>query len=381
MRKFVLAVWHIFQSILQFLFRRPVLWAVERFSSAPKQPNVNEALTKLYRSIITEPGKKGPLVAFRPDEHPVIIFSDIHKGTRDGADDFAICETNYVAALEYYHQQHYYYIALGDCEELWENLLPNVINFNKANFEKEQLFVNRKAFVKIVGNHDLYWGNDPLAPSFLKAVYGSAVKAHMGVVLRAELPYGYIDFFCTHGHQGDAQSDGNAFSKWFVSTIWGPVQAILEINSNSPSANANLKTLHNHYMYEWSAAQQNLVLITGHTHQPVFNSMTHLERLYVQLEDARARQNEPLINKILEEIPRRRREYDHVNHQFAAMLPSYFNTGCCCFDDGTITGIEIAEGYIRLVKWSTVDGVATRIVAEESHLVDLSRKLSGQVSG
>ena len=31
--------------------------------------------------------------------------------------------------------------------------------------------------------------------------------------------------------------------------------------------------------------------------------------------------------------------------------PSYFNTGCCSFSDRSITGIEIAGGEIRLVRW------------------------------
>lgn len=31
-----------------------------------------------------------------------IIFSDHHKGNRDGADDFRVCERTYNAALAYY---------------------------------------------------------------------------------------------------------------------------------------------------------------------------------------------------------------------------------------------------------------------------------------
>jgi hypothetical protein len=31
--------------------------------------------------------------------------------------------------------------------------------------------------------------------------------------------------------------------------------------------------------------------------------------------------------------------------------PAYFNTGCCSYADGDITGIEIADGQIRLVRW------------------------------
>ncbi|MFD2527163.1 metallophosphoesterase [Flavihumibacter stibioxidans] len=377
MRKIALTILEGLRVILQFLLKKPVTWLAGRISSAPDQERVNRALTDLYRSIITEPGKKGPLYPFRPDEQPVIIFTDLHKGTRDGADDFAICEANYLAALDYYEANNYYYINLGDSEELWENLLPNVITYNKASFEKEKQFLQRKAFVKLFGNHDLFWGNDPMAPVFLKSIYDQPLKANTGAVLRAELPYGYLDIFCTHGHQGDAQSDGNVFSKWFVSYIWGPVQSFLEVNTNLPSDNSQMKTLHNQFMYEWSAAQQNLLLITGHTHQPVFNSLTHLERLYLQLEDAREKKDIPAIDTILKEIPRRQREYDHVNHSFRNMKPSYFNAGCCCYADGNITGIEISDGQMRLVKWSKVNGIPQRIIAENIHLVELSKRLSG----
>nr|WP_214448599.1 metallophosphoesterase [Flavihumibacter rivuli] len=363
------------QTVLQFFLRKPITWLANKVSSAPKQESVNKALSELYHSIITEPGKQGPLIDFRPDEHPLIIFTDMHKGSRDGSDDFAVCEETYLTALDYYNNRNFYYINLGDSEELWENLLPSVLKYNKATFEMEKRFVDRNAYAKIYGNHDLFWGNDPLAPVVLKKMYGRSIKVYTGAVLRASLPNGYIDVLCTHGHQGDAQSDGNAFSKWFVSWIWGPLQSFLEINTNTPSCNNENKTLHNQFMYEWSAAQENVVLITGHTHQPVFNSLTHLERLYLQLEEARENRDEEKIRKVNAEIPKRRREYDHVNFSFRKMKPSYFNAGCCCFEDGTITGLEIAGGFIRLVKWSRKEGKPTRIVAEETHLLDLANRI------
>jgi hypothetical protein len=31
--------------------------------------------------------------------------------------------------------------------------------------------------------------------------------------------------------------------------------------------------------------------------------------------------------------------------------PSYFNTGCCSFGDGDVTGIEFADGQVKLVRW------------------------------
>ena len=86
----------------------------------------------------------------------------MHKGTRDGSDDFAVCEDNYLAALQHYNHRNFHFLNLGDSEELWENLLPSVIKHNKATFEAEAKFIPG-SLCKMVGNHDLYWGNDPLA--------------------------------------------------------------------------------------------------------------------------------------------------------------------------------------------------------------------------
>jgi len=365
------------RKILKSVLTKPVTWLANRFSSAPEKDHVMKALTELYHQTISNPGKKGILMPFDPGQQSLIIFSDEHKGARNGADDFAACEKNYLAALDYYNEKNFYFINMGDCEELWENTIFGLMKNNREVFEKEKLFVQRKAYCKIFGNHDLFWDNDPLASVYLKKIYDEVVKIYTCIILRAELSGGrQMDIFCTHGHQGDAQSDGNAFSKWFVSYIWGPLQIFLEINPNTPATNDNNKTLHNQYMYAWSAEQDNLVLITGHTHQPVFNSLTHLERLYLQLEDAQTKNDQDAISKIEAEIPRRKREYDFVNHSFRNMKPSYFNSGCCCFDDGTITGIEIADGNIRLVKWTKVDGMPARIVAEESGLIDLADKIA-----
>ena len=364
-----------FRSVMKFFFARPVTWMANRFSAAPKQDKVLSALTDLYLTITRDPGKKGVLLDFRPDEMPVIIFSDHHKGARDGRDDFGPAEQNYLAALDYYQQYRFFYINLGDSEELWENNILSVLHHNKATFEAEKKFVERNAMVKIVGNHDLFWQNDPFAPLALKKIYGQSIPIYSGVVLRAKLPGESLDIFCTHGHQGDAQSDGNAFSKWFVSYIWGPVQAFLDINTNTPSCNEENKTLHNQFMYQWSASQKELILVTGHTHQPVFNSLTHLERLYLQMEEAILRKDQVAIEAIQKEIPKRKQEYDYVNSSFRTMKPSYFNAGCCCFNGGTITGLEIAGGEIRLVRWVTENGQSVRKVAESHRLLDLARRV------
>ncbi|MFN2110791.1 MAG: hypothetical protein ACK2UI_14135, partial [Anaerolineae bacterium] len=49
-----------------------------------------------------------------------VIFSDLHKGTRNRADDFWRAERAYNAALAYYYRMGYTLVLLGDIEELWE---------------------------------------------------------------------------------------------------------------------------------------------------------------------------------------------------------------------------------------------------------------------
>jgi hypothetical protein len=85
-------------------------------------------------------------------------------------------------------------------------------------------------------------------------------------------------------------------------------------------------------MSEWSDTQQNLLPITGHTHMPVFASGRY-------------------FNHDSNNIPGKDQQL---------IKPSYFNTNCCCFDDGDITGIEIKSGYIRLIKWHNENNIISK---------------------
>lgn len=363
------------RRLLRFILLRPVLWGTKKFSSKPERKRIFGALDKLYKDIHDQPGKKGIVVPFEQQAGRFIIFSDHHKGTRNGADDFTMAEPNYLAALDHYCKNEFAYVCLGDSEELWENSLGGVKAHNQKAFEAEKKFVEKNAFIKVIGNHDLYWGNDPFAWWQLRHIYGEEVKIYEGVVLATAAAGRPLHIFCTHGHQGDAQSDGNWFSKFFVARIWAPLQAYLRINPNTPAYNNEKKTLHNEIMYEWSLIQQDAVLVTGHTHQPVFESLTHIERLYKQLQVAETGGDDTAVAGITEEIRKTEKQFTAVSVDYLTMKPSYFNSGCCCFSDGDITGIEIADGCIRLIKWTLVDQQPVRQLLEEISLQELVRRL------
>ena len=365
------------REFLRFLLMKPVMWLVEKFSSAPDRKRIFSSLSDLKKKIETTAGKKGFVIPFDLATARFIIFSDHHKGRKNGADDFAVAETTYLQALDFYDQQKFHLINLGDCEELWETTLLQVMKHNKPSFAAEGKFVVRNAFTKIFGNHDLDWEIDPLAPVYLMEIYGQPIIAMEAVMLQTSIGTETLSIFCTHGHQGDLQSDGNWFSKFFVAKIWAPFQAYLQLNPNTPAYDQHLKTRHNTMMYEWSALQKNLILITGHTHQPVFESLTHLERLNRDQKKALYEHNREWAEALDLEIQWRKKDEDTLRYDYLTMKPSYFNSGCCCYADGDITGIEISEGFIRLIKWKMVDGAATRIVHEERKLDEIMRELKG----
>jgi predicted phosphodiesterase len=368
------------RSFVRLLLLRPILWLVNRFSSAPDQSRVFSALSNLKSNMEHDAGKKGFVIPFDSLINRFIIFSDQHKGRKNGADDFMLAEKNYLEALTYYNDAGYHLIALGDCEELWENTLLQVIKYNQPTFDLEKKFVKRNAFTKIFGNHDLDWDIDPLMPTFLKKIYDASVVTLEGVVLQTTLNNQSLKIFCTHGHQGDLQSDGNWFSKFFVTKIWAPLQAYLRINPNTPAYDKQLKTKHNRMMYEWSSQQKNLILITGHTHQPVFASLTHFERLQWKHTQALYQQNPQWAQALQDEMQWRSVEDRQVAENYLNLKSTYFNTGCCCYDDGDITGIEIADGWIRLIKWEDNKNEIKRVVLEEKPLETLMEELSKAAS-
>lgn len=362
----------VLKNILRRILLKPVLWASKRFSSKPDKERIFKALNQLQDAIISGNEKKGLVIPFNADADRFIIFSDQHKGARNGADDFAPAEKNYLDALAYYHGENYFFINLGDSEELWENSLGQVKKYNVATFQSEKKFIQASKHIKIFGNHDLLWANDPLAGYYLKNIFGQKVPIHEGVILTTLVNDTPLQILCTHGHQGDLQSDGNWFSKFFVSRIWAPLQSYLDINPNSPAFYDEVKSLHNSIMYQWSAEHKDTMLITGHTHQPVFASLTHLERLYKQLQYATKNKLAEKAAALTSEIKKREREYKSISVDYLTMRPGYFNTGCCCYSDGDITGIEISNGWLRLVKWKKENETTKRIVLEEMSLVQLA---------
>lgn len=366
------------RKILQKLLKKPIGWLAIKLSSSPRKNVVFSSLSSLLQCL--QEGKSGypSEVPFNIDTGRFIILSDQHKGAKDLADDFRNTEANFMNALRYYYDEGFTFINLGDCEELWEATPAQVIEKNRQTLLEEARFHAAGRYHRMYGNHDLEWNYEIQRLLYLKPIFGPKLAVNQGLLLTTTYKEKTYFIFLAHGHQGDQRSDGNAFSKWFVAAIWTPIQRFLEIQVDRLSDSFELVDKHNILMYEWSATNKDLLFISGHTHKPVFASLDHMDRLAKQLEHAKAENHPELIDAINAEIEKRKAEYAGKQIVKTMVKPTYFNSGCCCFADGDLTGIEIADGFIRLIKWKTGTDKSTRIILEESPLFYLFDLLSSE---
>lgn len=317
---------------------------------------VAEALDSTWQRCLD--GKKSLTLDVDPASARFVIFSDQHKGIRNGADDFRGCERAYNAALAYYFAAGHTLIELGDVEELWEERPAAVLDKYRHTFELTAKFHRAGRYLRVFGNHDDAWSFDDEVARLLRPVFGEDLEVYESVRLRVRDGDPTLGtFWFVHGHQGTATSDRfSRFSRIPTRFFWRPLQRLFKVSLNSPAKDWALREKHNVALYSWAVSQPNLILVAGHTHRPVFRAKTLAAQIEEELKTARDVQRIAELSAELEWV--RAQDQKESGPEGAVVpqeSPCYFNTGCCCFVDGDITGIEIADGEIRLIRWPDDD--------------------------
>lgn len=323
---------------------------------------IAEALDAAFQRALEQEQAEGEMVLDIQNAR-MVIFSDHHKGNRDGADDFRLCEQAYHAALAYYDRLRYTLVVMGDVEELWEEWPETVLKAYPRTLELEGQFHSDGRYLRFWGNHDDAWSHADMVERLLvPALGGGPLRVREALILHVldgEKELGRL--FLVHGHQGTFDSERIApLSKFALRYFWRPVQRIVKFSFNTPARDFELRYAHDSAMYFWSQAQEKVVLIAGHTHRPVFKSESHEDITRKSLKEVEEKLTKyPDNSKLQEHAAELAAELEWIlvrNRQFPAPLielkkPSYFNTGCCAFLDGDVTGLEFSDGEIRLVRW------------------------------
>ena len=262
------------------------------------------------------------------NESKFILFSDCHRGDNSFADDFANNRNIYFHALKHYFNEGFHYIELGDGDELWENLtFKSVFEAHKNVYLLLKEFYINNRFHSIWGNHDMAYKNPNFVKkqlwSYFNPITGNneelfkGIQVHEGIILKHTDSGQKI--FLTHGHQADWWN--YTFWKWsrfLVRILWKPLNVMGIADPTSPAKNYKELIKIERRTKAWIFNNNQIITIVGHTHRPRFP--------------------EP------GEIP-------------------YFNDGSCVHPR-SITGIEIENGTISLIKWeiSTNDDGILQIV-------------------
>jgi UDP-2,3-diacylglucosamine pyrophosphatase LpxH len=276
--------------------------------------STNKRLNKVFKSASAKE------ISF-DDSSKFIFFSDCHRGDNSWADDFAHNQNLFFHALNYYYDKGFTYIEIGDGDELWENKRFAVIREAHSHiFWRMSKFHEENRLYLIWGNHDIR--RKELKRKALKNVekkryryYNERegeyeplfkdieVNEHEGLILKHSGTGNKI--FLVHGHQGDLL---NAhlwwLSRFVVNKFWKLLQRCGIKDPTSPAKNFKKRGKVEKKLIKW-VKKNHQMLIAGHTHRSIFPDEGE---------------------------------------------PPYFNDGSCVHPR-CITGIEIQNGEIALIKW------------------------------
>ena len=328
------------------------------------QPSRNlKAYEKRIHDSLSRAWQQSSYRAKDISELKLVIFSDHHRGNKDGADAFAPCKPAYHAALGYYLEAGFELYLLGDVEDLWQVRPEAALSSYADTLKLESEFAKQSRYIRFWGNHDDLWQDPNAVQKYLHSWVGAL---HTLESLRLNIMDNHVslgELFFVHGHQGTSLSDRYAqISKPLVRYIVNPLRRVFRYRSTTPATNYDLRYQHERAMFDWARIHQDLVLFTGHTHRPVFTSETHGQFLREELEQLKSKlaasesterleQLQTLVYQKTAELHWVLAQSNGVELELSNELPCYFNAGCCSFADGDITGIEIENAEIRLVRW------------------------------
>lgn len=362
----------------------------EEINDQKYQDAISKGLTTAYEEAFRDPHP------FRINTDRMIIFSDLHKGAGNGADDFRRCERAYNAALAYYYVMGYWLVELGDVEELWEERARTVVKKYERTLRLSAEFhidPDRRGsrYTRVWGNHDDHWNRPGQVEKFLVPIYCpdgvAGLDVHGSVVVRVVgedgQPLG--ELFLAHGHQGTFESDrASGFSRLVVRYLWRPFQRLFNFSLNTPARDWVLRAKHNLAMHRWvvDTARTDLIFVAGHTHKPVFLAKSKADLLTAEIRDieealkgapndAQLISNLALLAADLEWTRAEGGEKTGSDGIVSAPAARYFNTGCAAYLDGDVTGIEITGDEIRLVRWPADDGAPKPTILAAMRLSDL----------
>jgi len=294
--------------------------------------------------------QRSPRRAVSPRER-IVILSDLHMGDGGRNDDFRHNSQLFIDALEHYYWPRGYTLVLnGDIEELLRVPRDAILTAWTEVYVLFERFRTAGRLVWLKGNHEIL-------PSRAGDPHYEDHFDGEGLVLEtAEGP-----LFVFHGHQAGTANSGkfNSLIGWslrfFANTLGIPNRTI---------AHDSVQKFKLEQAVHDFSRRRGLVSVIGHTHRPLFESLSkeesagiRLERLcrdYAAAEPNRREKIRRTVSRLLADRGRRPTPRMGLTHLVYGdqPVPCVFNAGCAVGKRG-FTTLELRGGKIALVFWSS----------------------------
>lgn len=278
----------------------------------------------------------------------LVIFSDLHMGNGGMNDDFAKNAQLFDYVLNnYYLIRNYKLILNGDIEELYKFSLKSVAKKWQNIYETFSKFYQHTGLYKIIGNHDYLLSYIKEKPDEFPILDSLILNHNSGEV------------FIYHGHQ-----TANLLEQYSMMVHYSIKYLFRTVGNNSVPMVSQKKFQTEKIAYEF-AKQKNIVSVLGHTHRPLFESLSKIESLRFMLENLinlHYKTTNGIRDNIAFKIKQLKNELEtakQINYSINSvgsiyndevLVPCLFNSGSVTGKRG-ITAIEIKNGKIKLVYW------------------------------
>jgi predicted phosphodiesterase len=298
-----------------------------------------------------------------------VVLSDLHMGDGGSGDDLAHNRAILRNALrEWYFARGYTLVLSGDVEELHKFKLAAIRRAWAPLYAIFDDFAAAGRLRKIVGNHDLALLRTADYPYEL--VHGLSIL------------YGARRIFCFHGHQASRFFvKYNYISDFIVRYLAKP----LHVKNTSISKDSRQRFKAERRIYR-ASKRLGIVSIAGHTHRPLFESLSKYDSLrwamesllreYPDASSERRAEIADIIHIYRGEFERLKRKRRHGNdgrglyEDSDYVIPCLFNSGCAT-GVGGFTVIELDGGSeasrgaaISLVHWAEEAGAKAYVQRE-----------------
>lgn len=283
----------------------------------------------------------------------VLILSDLHMGNGGRLDDFRPNAPLLKTILEeHYLQEKYSLVLNGDIEELYKFPLAGIESQWSGFYDLFKRFELNGFFWKTCGNHD--------AALFDHKSYRFASY----LVESVKFKYGNETLLLFHGHQAsiilrESYPILNRALVLFFRYIANPAG----IKNFSVAYNNRRRFVFEKSIYDFSNSAR-IVSIIGHTHRPLFESLSKADylnyrieelcRAYSSADEETSRGIEVKIDALKTELEAGYKKGKIIGLQSGIYnnlpIPSLFNSGCT-IGKRAITALEIEGSTIRLVCW------------------------------